>query len=203
MKHLTNFPLYNGCLKSFGTMADVVRDCEEVGLDGLEVIWDHMPYTEEMPPAGLAVGYHMMFWSNWVDFWKGDRDALMREFGDEGLIREYYHGDDRSAMLQCWHNDLGHARDVGAEYLVFHVSEVTLRECFTYDFAYTDEEVCDAAAEVINEITQELDGSVAFLVENQWWPGLRFPDPESGRERHYQALPPDTEPWTGFGLHNI
>ena len=36
-----------------------------------------------------------------------------------------------------------------------------------------------------------------------WACSLRFPDPESGRERHYQALPPDTEPWTGFGLHNI
>ena len=181
MKLLMNFPLYDGCLKEYGSMAGVAADCEELGLDGLEVIWDHMPYTEELPPKDLAVGYHLMFWSNWVDFWKGDHDALVREFGDEALIEEYYHGTTRADMVARYRADIQHAIDLDAEYLVFHVSEVSLEECFTYRFAHTDEETIDCAIELVNEVMDGLDTRAALLFENQWWPGLTFTRPEMTR----------------------
>lgn len=177
MKHVTNFPLYDGCLKPYGSMEGVVADCNELGIDGLEVIWDHMPYTEELPPAGLSIGYHLMFWSQWVDFYRGDEQALMREFGDMDLVRDYYHGDTDDDMVALYKTDLQRAIDLGSEYVVFHVSEVSLEECFTYKFVHSDEEVIDAAAELVNRLLDGTDAKMAFLLENQWWPGLRFTDP--------------------------
>ena len=162
-------------------MAGVAEECRELGLDGLEVIWDHMPYTEELPPNELAVGFHMLFWSNWVDFWKGDEAALLREFGDEGLIREYYHGETRADMISRYRVDLQRAIDLEAEYVVFHVSEVSLEECFTYRFVHDDREVVDCAIELINEVLDGMDVHMTFLVENQWWPGFTFTDPAMTR----------------------
>lgn len=182
MKQVTNFPLFNGCLKDYGGMAGVMRDyCDDIGLDGLEVIWDHRPYTDELPPIDKVVGYHLMFWSNWVDFWKQDEQALVDEFGSLDFLDEYYHGRTREDMVRQYQVDLQRAIDLQAEYVVFHVSEVAMAECFTYDFKYGDEEVIDASIELINEILRDTQFKGAFLMENQWWPGLTFTRPEMTR----------------------
>ena len=182
MKMLTNFPLYDGCLDAFpGGMAEVAESCRELGLDGLEVIWDHQPYTQEMPPAGLAIGYHMLFFSHWVDYWQGNEPALMAEYGSWDMVREYYRGTTRAEMVKRYRDDLQHAVEVGAEYLVFHVSDVSLEECFTYRFAHSDNEVIDCSAELVNEIFDGVEGDFALLLENQWWPGLTFTEPEKTR----------------------
>lgn len=177
MKFVTNFPLYDGCLDAYGSMAAVEQDCRELGLDGLEVIWDHMPYTQELPPERLVIGYHLTFRSDWVNFWKGDEQALLKEFGTWDLVREYYHGDTRESMVEQYKVDLRRALQFGAEYVVFHVSDVSLEECFTYQFAHTDEEVCEAASQLVNAVLEGEDAHCAFLVENQWWPGLTFTKP--------------------------
>ena len=46
-------------------------------------------------------------------------------------------------------------KQVGAKYVVFHVSEVTLRESYIYKYRYTDKEVIDASLEVINTLLDE------------------------------------------------
>lgn len=177
MKHVTNFPLYNGCLEHYGNMAGLISDCKEVGLDGCEFIWDHMPYTEELPPTDIAIGYHMLFYAHWLAFWRRDEEELMREYGSWDMVRDYYHGEEPADMVAHYKADLQHAVDLDAEYLVFHVSDVAIPECFTYQFAHSDEEVVDAAAELINQILDGMDTKMAFLMENQWWPGLKLTDP--------------------------
>ncbi|MBQ9067601.1 MAG: TIM barrel protein [Eggerthellaceae bacterium] len=181
MKHVTNFPLYNGCLDPYGSMAGLVADCQKLGLDGLEVIWDHMPYIGELPPEGFAVGYHLKFWSHWLDFYRGNTDALLAEYGSWDMVREYFHGDDAQVLVDEFKEDLQRAIDLNAEYVVFHVSDVSIEECFTYRFSHSDEEVIDAAAELVNRFLDGSGARMAFLVENQWWPGLRFTDPKLTR----------------------
>lgn len=183
MKQVMNFALYDGCLKDYGDMAGVKADCDDLGLDGVEVIWDHRPYTEELPPSRLVVGHHMLFFSWWYDFWRGNTDAVMAELGDESLIEEYFHGPTREAIIASFKADLVHALDMRAEYLVFHVSDVALEECFTRRFAHSDFEVIDAAAEIINEMLDGIEDIAqgrplpALLCENLWWPGLNLTDP--------------------------
>ena len=181
MKQVTNFPLYNGCLDAYGSMEALAQDCRELGLDGIEAIWDHAPYTQEMPPSELVVGYHLTFWSHWLDFYLGNHEALIAEYGNEDAIRSYYHGETADDMVRQFKADLQRAIDLEAEYVVFHVSDVSIPECFTYRFAHADEEVIDAAADLVNRILEGMDASMAFLVENQWWPGLRFTDPAMTR----------------------
>ncbi len=177
MKTVTNFPLFNGCLKEYGNMKTLQECCSECGADGIEVIWDHRPYTEEMPLQGMAIGYHLTFWSCWVDFWMQNERALMKEYQSWDQVREYYHGIDKECIVEAYERDIQHAMDVDASYLVFHVSEVNLEECFTYDFVHSDDEVLDCAIECINRITPFITNGAALLVENQWWPGFTFTKP--------------------------
>ena len=177
MKHLTNIALFDGCSREYGGMEGLVRDYAQAGLDGIEVIMDHRPYTEELPPIGSAVGFHMVFWSFWVDFWNGNDQALLDEFDSWEVAHECYRGETRGDMIANFRNDLQHAIDLGSEYAVFHVSETSLRECYTYGYSHTDREVIDAAIEQINMILDGTEFTGAFLMENQWMSGLRFTDP--------------------------
>lgn len=68
--------------------------------------------------------------------------------------------------------------NLGAHYVVFHVSDVSLEEGYTYRWLHTNQEVIDAAVEVVNLILGEERWPFEFLVENQWWPGFTFTEPE-------------------------
>ena len=46
----------------------------------------------------------------------------------------------RESYLNSLRDDLAYAEQVGAKYVVFHVSEVTLRESYIYKYRYTDNE---------------------------------------------------------------
>ena len=79
---------------------------------------------------------------------------------------------------ELFKRDFEISQDLHAKYLVFHVSDVSLEEGYTYRWEHTDQYVMDAALEVINEILRGRDASFDFLVENQWWPGFTFTDPK-------------------------
>ena len=80
-------------------------------------------------------------------------------------------------MIEAYRQDMARALDLGAEYLVFHVSDVSIEEGFTYRWLHSDEAVIDASCELINALTEGMERTPAVLVENQWWPGFRFTDP--------------------------
>lgn len=181
IKLLMNFPIYEGCLDDYGSAAELARDCATLGLDGLEVVWGCDDYVGELPDSQLIVGYHLVFFSTWVDFWKGDEAALLAEFGNWEAVRVCYGAETRAGLIARYRADLHRALDLGAEYVVFHVSDVLMHEGFTYEFSHTDREVCDCACELANQVLDGIDTNVAFLVENQWWPGFTFCDPAMTR----------------------
>ena len=174
MKTSINFPLYQGCLAEYGTFDDLLSACRVLGCDGIEVIWGDTP-CEPLPDRVL--GYHLTFWPDWLDFWLGDEAALLRKFGTRAALESHYGGSGREDMLAQYRQDLARAEQLGAEYVVFHVSDVSIEEGYTYRWLHTDEEVIDAACELINELTADRPQSFAFLVENQWWPGFTFTNP--------------------------
>ncbi len=176
MKMLMNFAMYDTCLSEYGTAAELRRACADMGCDGIETIWGDTDYCGESL-RDVTVGYHMTFWPDWLDFWNGDRDALLRKFGSEEAYRGVYFGASREDMLAIYKRDMERAVALGAEYAVFHVSDVSIEEGFTYKWLHSDEAVIDASCELINAITDELRPDLAVLVENQWWPGFTFTDP--------------------------
>lgn len=156
---------------------DMERFLKTYGCDGFE----YLPvnnFEKCQIPERMVCGLHMRSFNCWMDFWTGNEEALLREFGSWEVVEQTYGGRNRKALVDFFRKDLELADKIRAEYVVFHISEVKIEESFTYHFSYTDEEVVDAAAELINLLLDGREYSFAFLMENLWWPGLRFTRPE-------------------------
>ena len=177
MKTTFNFPLYGGSLNEYGSMEEVTASCRELGCDGIEPIWS-AEYKDELPPPESVVGYHLGFWADWVDFWKNDEKALIRKFGSVDAYKSLYEVETREGFIRRYEEDMDRAEQLGAEYVVFHVSDVSNEEVFTYSWEHSDEEVIDCACELINLLLEKRKRPYYILVENQWWPGFTFTRPE-------------------------
>ena len=169
----TNFPLSTYSLQPYGGWETVSRKVKKLGLDGLEVIADPDNLADDIP-RGLVAGYHMTFYVDWVDFWHHDEKALMRKYASWDTVREVYRGTRPEDLLRHFQEDLTIAQRLNAPYLVFHVSDVSLEEGYTYRWLHTDREVLDASIEFINLLLDGVEPTFDFLVENQWWPGFTF-----------------------------
>lgn len=150
------------------------------GFDGVELMYFEKD-QRGIIPAEKVVGFHMGYFPYWVDFWNGNEKELLKEFGSREVWEQVYGGKEKSAILDYYREELERAHGYGAEYVVFHVSNATIAETFTWNYHLSDEEVIDATIELLNELLKDEDGSLIFLVENLWQPGLRFTRPEMTR----------------------
>ena len=173
----TNFPLSAYSLQSYGGWEAIGKKVKELGLDGLEVIADPDNLADDIPHS-LVAGYHMTFYVDWLDFWRQDEAALMGKFASWETVNEIYRGTKPEDLMRHFREDLALAIRLGAPYMVFHVSDVSLEEGYTYRWLHSDMEVLDGAIEFINELLKDVEPTFDFLVENQWWPGFSFTDPE-------------------------
>lgn len=164
----------------FRDSGDVERYVTRLGFDGLELL--HCPGgNPSFFSPGLVAGVHLRYWNDWVDLWEGNLEALKEEYGSLEFAKSVYRGLDREALLKPIREDLIMAEQCGASYVVFHVCDVKPVELLTYQFCHTDEQVADAAAEMINTLLDEREYSFEFLIENLWWPGLTMTRPEITR----------------------
>lgn len=146
-----------------------------VGLDGFEVIrcGAHAPALT----PGLVQGVHLVFWADWVDFWRGDTKALLQKFGSRAAWEEYYGCAGPEGLLAQYKAELAYAEMMDAKYVVFHVSDVSPEETLTYRRFHTDEAVIDASAELLNLLFRGKTYPFELLLENLWWPGLTLTSP--------------------------
>ena len=177
MKQMMSLPLYSGSFAEYQGWEDLQAELNRLGCDGLEGVWGGEEFPPDLP-AELVVGYHLTFYPDWLDLYRDDRPALIRKFGSLDTARRFYGGLGPETLLEQYRQDLDRATALGAEYVVFHVSDVSLEEGYTYQWLHSSAEVIDGAVEVINTILAGRDRPFAFLVENQWWPGFTFTEPE-------------------------
>ena len=149
---------------------------EQYRLDGIELMLCE-PWDPVLHPAKDIQGVHLRFWPNWLDFWRGDQAALLQEFGSEAAWRQAY-GNSREAWLEGYRENIRAAVRCGANYVVFHAAQARTSEIYTRQYDVTDEEVIEAALEMVNQVIDVLPESCRFLYENLWWPGLTFCQPE-------------------------
>ncbi|MBR6322634.1 MAG: TIM barrel protein [Lachnospiraceae bacterium] len=145
--------------------------------EGIEL----MCYEEDergIVPPERVTGLHMSCLPNWLDFWKGDRETCLREFDNAETIRSIFGGETPEALLAHYRKDLQDAQRYGAEYMVFHVCNGSIEETFTGRSCHSDEEVIDAAAELLNELFSGVKDGPWLLLENLWYAGHRFTEPE-------------------------
>ena len=154
---------------------DVLLDL--LGDDGIELTC-YEDDIRNIVPVSRVIGLHMSCQPYWLDFWRGDRAACLRELDNAETIRAIFGGETPDALIAHDRRDLAHVKHYGAEYMVFHVCDGSIEETFTGQSRHTDVEVIDAAAELLNELFKNVTDGPWLLLENLWYAGHRFTDPE-------------------------
>ena len=177
MQQTISLPLDSDTLVEYRNWDDLRQELAFLGCDGVEGIWGGEALPEAIPPD-LCLGYHLLFYPDWLDFYRDDRRALIRKFGSLDVAARFYGGLGPETLLRQYREDLERAACLGARYVVFHVSDISIEEGYTYRWLHTHREVIDAAVEAANFLLDGQDWPFEFLVENQWWPGFTFTEPE-------------------------
>lgn len=176
MDQTINFPLCAQELAPYGSWGALQTELSGLGISGLEGIWSGEDFPKEMP-SDLIQGYHLMFYSDWLDFYRGNKTALIQKFGNIETVNYMCGGTDPALLLEQYRLDLERAAALKVKYVVFHVSDVSIQETYTYRWLHSHEEVIDGAIEIINLLLGDRDWPFEFLVENQWWRGFTFTNP--------------------------
>ncbi len=171
-----NFPICTYCIAPYGSWDALGKQIRALGLDGIEGIVDPVDLDTAFPKELLA-GYHLVFYPDWLDFYRRNERELLRKFGSWEMIERVYRGTKPEDLMRQFKEDLSFAQSMNTPYMVFHVSDVSLEEGYTYRWLHTNREVLDGAIEFINELLRGVEPTFDFLVENQWWPGFTFLDP--------------------------
>ncbi|PHV72051.1 xylose isomerase [Sporanaerobium hydrogeniformans] len=145
-------------------------------IDGIELGLTST-YPIDRIPQGLVEGVHLSFYPMWLDFWRGDTEKVTSILGSRDALLAYYGGEKKEVMVTSYKAQYERAKALGAKYMVFHVSHVLIEDTFTFKYDYTDEEVMEAAVELINTVFEDEQGPT-LLFENLWWPGLNYMDPK-------------------------
>ena len=171
-----NFPICSYCIAPYGSWDVLAAKIRALGLDGVEGIVDPVDVDKSFPPELLS-GYHLVFYPDWLDFYRQNTPELLRKFGSMDMVERVYNGTRPEDLMRQFKDDLAFALNMHTPYVVFHVSDVSLEEGYTYRWLHSNAQVIDAAAEFINELLRGVEPTFDFLVENQWWPGFTFLDP--------------------------
>lgn len=164
MKFQMNFTTSFDDVQRYDSSEELCGFYRKYGLDGLEVMplpcenngaWTVLEACPLLNPD-MIVGVHTCSIGDWMEL-------------------------DRKSVLEHYRKDLEYAEQMGAEYVVFHITQISIEESWTYQMSHTDEEVIDASCVLINELLNEQNYSFWFLMENLWWPGLTFQSPARTR----------------------
>ena len=146
---------------------------KKYNFDGFEII----KFDLEKDSSKLKVkivGYHMRFFPMWMDIYLEKYDMIKEKFPDK-MDRFYWcGGDSKEEVIAYYKKDLQRAKELGAEYVVFHACYVDDDGSLTYQFPYTDEEILESVASLMNDLFRDEDFHFTLLLENLWWAGLKL-----------------------------
>lgn len=177
MVHLFNYapiPEYENELLQKGMfLQDFISS---VGIDGIE---QFVYTTENLAKSyeNVTYGVHLLYWPSFMDFWLQKAKRLKVNFRNVNERSEYYNDAlGKEEWLGVIRKNIAVSLLENPEYLVWHVSDANHEEIFTWQFNYSDREVCVASAEIFNLVADEIPDDTMVLFENLWWPGLRLTD---------------------------
>lgn len=176
MYRIINLVNYDSELERFKDKEDLIQFYSKYGINGIE-LQKVQDLQEKYLHQDMIIGIHLPFFSTWVDFYKGDMDKVLKEYGSMEVVEQIYGGTEKSAIIKVYREQLEYAHRIGAKYVVFHICDVSIEESFTGRFMHSDEEVIDVSCKLINELLNGKDYQFDFLMENLWWPGLNFKNP--------------------------
>lgn len=151
-------------------ISEVKSFLTEQKLSGIELSTELPCCSKEWQDA--VVGFHLPCWYNWLSFYKNDREQLREWFPDEASLKNYYGAAELGEWLELLRVKVKLALSYKPEYLVWHVTQVTPKEAFTFKFHYANTEILAATAELYKRVADCIHQDVMVLFENLWWSGL-------------------------------
>ena len=176
MKHIVNVVSENTWLEPYKDKAGMNKFIADCLCDGCEVIRGGED-TTGIYGKDNVIGVHLFFYPAWLDFWNNDIPNLEKHFGKREIWESYYNAKNREEFLLPYRADMEYAEEIGAEYVVFHVNDVSNEEVISYKWEHTDEEVIRAVAEIVNELTRGKNYHFKLLFENLFTPGMMLLKP--------------------------
>lgn len=176
MKFITNIIANKDCLGDYCNKEKLGSFLTECNLDGYEVICAG-DYPQEIDNSKV-IGLHLPFYNAWMDLYKGNYDALDKEYGSRECWQQFYGGTTFESVYSHIESQLDFAEKIGVQYVVMHVCEIGTTETLANQFAYTHKDVIEATCEIVNRLFKNKNYSFALLMENLWWQGLTFTEPE-------------------------
>lgn len=179
MKAVINITTSDQDMDRFADNQHIKSFYETRALDGLEIMFTegNTELPEKLKDCKV-IGIHLSFMATWMDFWTGNEAELIKQHGSLEACEKIFGGKTPDDYLVKIEKELEKAEEIGAEYVVFHVSEITPEETFTFQCKYSDEEVIHASIELINKLLDGKAYKFYFLCENLWWAGLNLKDPK-------------------------
>lgn len=191
-----NLSTYNYDVERFHcNKNNIINFLKKHKMNGIELL-NPIGLEKNIIPYNLVKGVHLKYYPTWLDFWNNDTEELLKQFKSLDIIKKYYGGTNRKVMIEHYKKEIEMADKIGAEYAVLHVAHVQEKHVFNYDFTYTDEEIIDAASDLINEVFKNMDTNIKLLFENEWWPGFTM----LSYENTYRLLDKVNYPNKGFVL---
>lgn len=176
-KQILSIPGYHEILLEYANREELKDSYEKYGCRGLEIIRCDED-SRRIIGNEMISGLHMIFYPMWLDFFMGNERNLQEEFGNRSVWEEFYRGSTFDSVMLQFESDLRYAAEVKAEYVVFHVSDVTIEGTFIQKHRHTDEEVVEVACMIINSLLDGKNYEFDFLIENLWWPGFTLTNPK-------------------------
>lgn len=173
--HLSTVPKYLDWF--YNDWNEIQAFAKKHQMDGVEIMI-HNDYDINEVPPGAAYGMHLMFFPMWLDFWKGNAKGIADTVGGPEEVKALYGGTDPQCLVDQYKEQYKTAKALGVQYMVFHVSHVTVEDTFRWKFDYTDKEILEATIELVNAAFPKDEDGPLLLFENLWWPGLTYCDPE-------------------------
>jgi|LGVE01.1.fsa_nt_gb sugar phosphate isomerase/epimerase len=173
--YLMNISNFTGDMNKFnGSWNQVEQFLDKHQLDGIELIRYQDDYLDKMPNHILK-GFHLKYYPTWLEFYQGNWGKACQQCGGEEAALQYFGGSNPQVLVDAFKVEYEKAKELKAEYMVYHVAHVTTEHSFTRQFDYTDDDVLDATVDLVNK-SFDTNSDTSLLFENLWWPGLTLLD---------------------------
>jgi len=142
-------------------------------LNGIEAIL-YNPGNLNSVPKGLVKGLHLIYWPMWLDLWLDNKKNLYKEFLNDKNILKYYGFNKKEGFINKYKEEFKSAKKLHCEYMVFHVSHISIEETYTRNFEYSNKKILSETIKLINSVF--IGEGPMLLFENLWSAGLNYLD---------------------------
>ena len=153
----------------YQSMDDFRKTLKDLGLDGIELVscWE-----DNFIGRDLIHGVHLPFFTSWMDYYLKNEGRVIEEFGSMDFAREFF-AHKPEEIYKYYLQALAYANSLGA-YAVFHMANCNSLEYLGQNHFYSDVDVIDAGADLVNKLVKESNIKTPLLFENLYVPGLKF-----------------------------